>query len=323
MRIAVQNPTMPRVNIYLPSDIHELAERWRGDRSLSEICARAIKDEFDALEMHRAPPALLKTLRRPSPLEDELIKKFRCVDAVTAEAPQSEIGIREVLGDLAAKYLDENICDDSAIAIAGGRQMWCAVRRLSPRRVQTVVAALGLHHADPHMLHVHPNALATFMWLLYSPRTQAHLIGTGPQAERWITRPKKNFPAYFVLSSCSELTRESSLSRLLGVKTMAGLLKAGAVGDYAYAFFDRAGNEISSGTTAPHFLLGYRDLKELSQRSDARTILCAGGEEKQGVIRLVLNAGLANVLITDSATAVRLLNEPAGNGSRKSRRSAK
>lgn len=300
-------PVMPRVNIYLPSDIHELADRWRGDRSLSEICARAIKDEFDALEMHRAPPALLKSLRRRSALEEAIIKKFGCVDALTVDAPQTEVAIREVIGELAAKYMDETICDNSAIAIAGGRQMWCAVRRLSPRRVQTVIAALGLHHADPQMLHVHPNALATFIWLLYSPRSQAHLIGTGPEAELWRTRPKKNFPAYFVLSSCAPLTRESSLARLLGAKTMTGLLKAGAVGDYAYAFIDKDGKEVASETTAPHFLLRYQELRELSSRSDARTILCAGGKDKRSVISRVLNAGLANMLITDTQTAVSLV----------------
>src|SRR6266436_8690413 len=140
---------MPAVNIYLPKDIHDLAARWRDSASLSEICARAIREEFDAREMHRAPPAILAALREPSGLELELAQRHNLAEALISDAPNHTLVIREILGSAAATYLDQNLCDGSLIAIAGGRQMWCVVRRLSPRRLRTTITALGLHHADP------------------------------------------------------------------------------------------------------------------------------------------------------------------------------
>ena len=39
---------MPRLNIYLPAEVYELADRARESANLSEICARAIRDELEA-----------------------------------------------------------------------------------------------------------------------------------------------------------------------------------------------------------------------------------------------------------------------------------
>jgi DNA-binding transcriptional regulator LsrR (DeoR family) len=110
-----------------------------------------------------------------------------------------------------------------------------------------------------------------------------------------------------VLSSCSELSNSSAFSELLGTRESQALDEGGAVGDFAYSFIDDAGRPVEIETTAPSFLLGYHKLKELSQRPDARIILAAGGAQKQRIIHRVLEAGLANVLVTDIQTGGHLL----------------
>ena len=301
---------MARVNIYLPDDVYELAQRWRGEANLSEICARAIHDEFDAREMHRAPPALLDALGSESSIERDLKQRYGLVEAYVVDTPASAFALRDVLGVCAAKYLDRNICDDSLLAIAGGRQMWCTVRHISPRRVKTTITPIGMNQADPHLLHVHPNSLATFLWLLYSPRSSAHIIGSDDSAAFWeADLPKKDHAAYFVIASCDRFEPTSSFARLLGEHTTAQLTQSNVLGDFAYSFVTGESKVFSPSLGKPEFKLQPEYLQNLSRRQDARVILVAGGPEKLKVIQCILILGLCNVLITDSSSASVLIGK--------------
>jgi DNA-binding transcriptional regulator LsrR (DeoR family) len=125
---------MPRVNIYLPNDIYELTSRWRSAANLSEICARAIRDEFEAADAHRAPLKLLDAVAPPSDMERALTRKYGLAESIIVEPPENPMHAREQLGLAAADYLDRTVSDGSMIGIAGGRQTWCLVRALRPRR---------------------------------------------------------------------------------------------------------------------------------------------------------------------------------------------
>jgi deoxyribonucleoside regulator len=301
---------MPRLNIYLPADLYEKASEFREAINLSEICARAIRDEIGAIESHRWLGSLTEILRPASELERSLARRYHLAEAVVA-APADDRGEpRELLGKAAASYLDRMVCDGALIAIAGGRQLWCVVQNLSRRRVRTTIAALGLHHADPEVLHVHPNTLTTLLWLLYSPRSTAHVIGaTGFDAAWSESSSEEPSPRYFVISSCGPLTVSSPLAKLLGAKSVSELLAKRVLGDYAYVFFQKDGKVVEFQTDAPHSLLGADALRTLSRRPDARTILVAGGQPKVPVIIAALRSRLCNTLITDAKTAHCLLKE--------------
>src|SRR5579883_2910905 len=136
MRIGAVWMPMPRLNIYLPAEVYALADRARESANLSEICARAIRDELEAAQSHRAAPALTTLLRAPTPLEATLARRFQLTDALVVEAPEEESARREALGRTAAQYLDRNLVDGAQLAIAGGRQSWCVARNLAPRRLR-------------------------------------------------------------------------------------------------------------------------------------------------------------------------------------------
>jgi DNA-binding transcriptional regulator LsrR (DeoR family) len=301
---------MPRLNIYLPAEVYELADRWRESANLSEICARAIRDELEAAQSHRTAPSLGALLRAPTPLEARLTRRFQLAEALVVEAPADDGERREALGRAAAQYLDRNLVDGAALAIAGGRQSWCVARNLSPRRLRVAITALGFNQADPQLLHVHANTLTTLLWLLYSPRSVAHLIGAGAAPAPWPEPlPRRDDVRYFLIASCAPFERQAPFARLLRDDAVDALVAAGAVGDFAYLFFDAAGKIVPGPATAPQSVIPAATLRALAKREDARVMLVAGGDAKLAAIRHTLRLGLANMVVTDTETAERLLEE--------------
>ena len=108
---------MPRLNIYLPAEVYELADRARDSANLSEICARAIRDELEATQSHRAAPALGALLRAPTPLEALLVQHYQLAEALVVEAPPPASERREALGRAAAQYLDRNLVVETLAGI--------------------------------------------------------------------------------------------------------------------------------------------------------------------------------------------------------------
>jgi DNA-binding transcriptional regulator LsrR (DeoR family) len=303
---------MPRLNIYLPAEVYELADRARESANLSEICARAIRDELEAAQSHRAAPSLGSLLRAPTPDEAALIGRFGLAEALVVDAAGAESERREALGRAAAQYLDRNLADGAQLAIAGGRQSWCVARNLSPRRLRLEITALGVGQADPQLLHVHANTLTTLLWLLYSPRSTAHLIGAGAAASPWAKPlPARDDVGYVLIASCATIDRRAPFARLLGENALDALTAAGAVGDFAYLFFDAAGKIVPGPATEPQAIIPAPSLRALAKRRDTRIMLVAGGEAKLMAMRATLKLGLANMVVTDTETAERLL-EGAG-----------
>lgn len=300
---------MPRVNIYLPNDVYELTSQWRGSANLSEICVRAIRDEFEAADTHRAPLRLIEAMAAPTPLERALADKFALAEVIIIQAPNDAAQAREQLGLAAASYLDRMISDGACIGLAGGRQIWCMVRALRPRRVRATVTAIGLGYADPKLLHAHPNTLVTLAWLAYSPRSEAHVVGaTG--GKLWIDDlPTREHPTYFIFGSCAQFDPTSPFAQLLGQDAVNQLIARTAFADFAYAFMDENGRPINVNLQEPQTIAPAGALQGLSKRADARVVLVAAGEAKLRPINLTLSSQLCNMLITDERTARALVGE--------------
>lgn len=309
MRIGtvISNGEMARLNISLPDDLYRQATKWRHRINLSEICARALRGELEAAELHRSAHGLFPAIRPASPLERTLASRYGLVEAVATDpAPYAE-ALREELGTTAAAYLDRYLSDGSLVAIGGGRQMWCLVRNLTPRQLRLTITGLGVHPNDPYVLHAHANTLTTLLWLLYSPRAKARLVGDDLDSIWKPDLPRKKYPQYFVVGSCSPFTATSPLARLLGRKATQQLLSKGVSGDFLYHFFSEDGQLLPSPRLETRSVLSARLLQALSTRADARVIVVAGGDEKLKALTFVLRLRLCNVLITDSVTARKLL----------------
>jgi DNA-binding transcriptional regulator LsrR (DeoR family) len=302
--------SMPRLNIYIPDDLHALASAWRGSKNLSAICAQALREQLEAADTFRSADKFLAAIRSSAPLEDAVRVRFGLHDVVVCDLPPEELDLRAALGKLAAAYLDRNLCEGALLGMAGGRQTWCVVRDMAPRNVRLTVTAVGIDQHDPKVLHVHPNTLTTLLWLLYSPRAEAHLVGAQAFDTLWKLdhAPVADHAKYFILGSCSAFNPEAPFSKLLGEEAVHFLKKNDVLGDFGYVFFGSNGEPRPSpewkvnNSTFSRIALG-----RIRMRRDARVILVGGGPDKLSCIRATLAANLCNVLITDATTARALL----------------
>lgn len=303
---------MGRLNVSIPSDLAPLVSKWRRRINLSEICSDALRTELLGIESHRSARVLVAALRKPTDLEAGLATRYRLLDVVVDPQPHSgDRHLRQALGQLAAEYLNQRLSDGSVLAIAGGRQSWCVVENMGPRNIEVAIQALGYRQNDPQVLNAHPNTLTTLLWLLFSPRATARLVGSDPGQVLDAGAPLRERPRYFIVGSCAPFARGCPLSRLLTAETTDALIRAGVSGDVLYNFFDAAGRPIDAPAQADQSIVPLHTLALLSARSDARIILVAGGPEKTALIRHAMEAQLCNALITDAPTARQLLADPA------------
>src|SRR5713226_8814782 len=205
---------MARLNISIPADLAPLVSKWRRKINLSEICAAALRSELAAVESHRSALPLLRKLRRPTGLEQELAERFHLQESwVMTEEVKDEHQIREGLGALAAEYLNRNRTHGSVLALGGGRQSWCVAEHMSPRQLEVDIVALGYRQADPHLINAHPNTLITILWLLFSPKARAWLIGSNLKELFGSASANGDDTRYFVVGSCAPFEKDSSLAR--------------------------------------------------------------------------------------------------------------
>jgi len=101
----------------------------------------------------------------------------------------------------------------------------------------------------------------------------------------------------------SRLLRESTI--MITKEDIAALQAAGAVGDVCMRFFDTKGKPVSSGFDKRVVGIRAEQIRAVRHR-----IGVAGGARKFEAIRAVLRGRWVSTLVTDHATAERLLTEP-------------
>src|ERR1043166_1664600 len=303
---------MARLNVSIPDDIYELASKWRGVVNLSEVCARALREELEAAEASRTATRFMQNVRVHTDSERRLIERFQLVDAVVTPTPAHEGLLREALGASAAVYLDRTLTDGVVLGVGGGRQMWCVVRSATPRPVRVTLTALGVHQNDPSVLHAHPNTLVTLLWLLYAPKCTAPLVGADTFDALWSPPEQDSVDLQrCLIASCAPWNPDSAFGRLLGENASAFLSSEQTCGDFAYQFLRSDGSRVGYSPPAHSSLLEGGKLHALSGRNDSRVVVAAGGSSKLPVLRLTLSARLCNVLITNEASAHALSSQPA------------
>src|SRR5260370_20785529 len=189
------------------------------------------------------------------------------------EEPQ----IREGLGALAADSLNRNLTHGSVLALGGGRQSWCVAEHMSPRHLEVDIVALGYRQADPPLINAHPNTLITILWLLFSPKARAWLIGSDLKELRGPASANSASARYFVVGSCAPFETDSGLARLLGAEATRSLFAQNVAGDFLYNFFAKEGKLIDLKFSAECSVLTSNELWSLSRQPDANVDWVAGG----------------------------------------------
>jgi DNA-binding transcriptional regulator LsrR (DeoR family) len=309
MRIAEIHWAMARLNISVPDDLYRAATKWRGTINLSDVCSRALRRELLAAESVQTPENFLRLFRPRTQIELDLRAKWSLRDAVIVSGCSEPAELREHLGSAAATYIDERLADGMTFGVCGGGQMWCLTRALTRRQLSLRMTAVGLRQVDPRVLHVHPNTLVTLMTLLYGSQSFGYVVGAKEFSDVWGRCIGEHSSPSILAFSCGPYGAASGIAKLLDPDANDVLLRKGVVGDAGYVFLTRNAEvvdlEVDQSAAS---LLRAADFQLLSNQANAVTLLVAGGNDKLPHMVAALNARLANTLITDESTALKLLH---------------
>ena len=248
-----------------------------------------------------------RTLRHPE-LEARLIHAFGLQDAVVVPGPAEEgpDGVAQAAG----QYLAALKPKPRSIGVSWGRTMAAVAHWLPPDWSEgiSVVQINGTVAPVPGIAH-HNDVAETFarkgrgrMIPLPVPAIVGEILTREVlEKDRIVADVLRQAEAAQVLAFSLGVAGEGSVLQRSGnilKPEMAGLLRAGAVGDVLGHFISRQGEIVDPDLDARTIGLTLSDL-----RQHGRSIGIVSGQEKHDVTLGTLRAGLVTVLVTDEATA--------------------
>jgi DNA-binding transcriptional regulator LsrR (DeoR family) len=301
---------------YYEDDLNQdaITERLGLSRSkVSRLMAQA--REMGIVQISVVPPEQLFT-----DLEAQLEERFSLLEALVVEAPPTEAqgAVSRVIGTAAAGYLARAIGPRSTVGFAWGSTLYHLAAALPPYRLPDVqivqiIGGLGPPDSELHATELCRHlsrALGCRMALLPVPgivadeRTREALLQDVhvQRAVQAFDHLDIAFVGIGAPTPDSVVMRDGSI---ITQSELDDLLRRGVVGDIALRFFDAQGRCVESEINDRIIGMTLDQLKRTP-----RVVGVSGGPDKAEALRAALAGGLINVLITDSATAGRLLELP-------------
>jgi len=248
-------------------------------------------------------------------LERQLVERFGLKDAVVVPTPEGPGQLPAVIGMAAGQYVSDRLTAGMSIGVAWGRTMLGSLKAIERRTVEglSVVSLIGgltrasaintyetasrfadLFGADCYYL-----AAPTFTSSAESRAIFIEQAAIGDVLER----ARK---IDIALVSVGSMEPASTMRRLalLTDEEAESLIAAGAVGDCLAHFLDASGKLVDHPINQRVIGLAPRELAGVPT-----SILASGGPAKAAIIEAVVEAGYMNVVITDEASARRLLGD--------------
>ena len=254
-------------------------------------------------------------------LEVQLESKFRLQEAIVIEVTEStsQEAVSKALGIAAADYLQRTLRDGDVIGISWGTTLNAMVSALQPQETRNVhvvqiIGGLGLPEAEVHATDLcrrMAHALNGKLTLLPAPgivdRQQVRkVILSDSHVQRALDLLPHINVAYVGIGAPTPTSVVMRDGSIMSQAELDKLMSKAAVGDIALRFFDADGRPIRSDLDDRVIGITLKQLKQIE-----RVVGVAGGPEKDAVIRGAVLGGFINVLITDHATATRLLEHPS------------
>jgi DNA-binding transcriptional regulator LsrR (DeoR family) len=299
--------------LYYEQDLTEqtIADRLHLSRSKVSRLLKQARAEGIVQIRTVAPPGTFPDL------EAALEARYGLIESVVVEsaAPDvQDVATRDV-GAAAARYLQQTIRDGDVLGISWGSALRSFVYALPPQavsgvRVVQLIGGLGPPTAETHATDLCrrlAGALDADLTLLPAPGIMQSVEGKEAlfsdahvrSALAAIPGVNLAFVGIGAPTPKSVVMRDESITDEV---TRADLLARGAVGDIALRFFAAGGQPIVSDLDARVIGVTLDQLKTVE-----RVVGVAGGPAKTAAIRGALLGRYVDVLITDHATALRLL----------------
>lgn len=262
-------------------------------------------------------------------IEDALQARYGLDEAVVVDCLEGEEQIAHDLGAAAAFYLENTLKPSDVLGISSWSAALLAMvnamhpsQRFKNTRVIQILGGVGNPNAEVHATQV-TRRLADLIGgeatLLPSPGVVGSKSARDVlMKDRFVREALDLFPKVtlaLVGIGATEPSRAlASSGNVFSPQELKVLAGKGAVGDICLRFFDAAGREVVTELNDRVISM------ELNQLHAVRRVVgVAGGRRKTNAIRGALAGKLVNVLITDLASAERLLEESPAAKKAKSR----
>lgn len=250
-------------------------------------------------------------------LQDRIKKQFGLNRVLIAPSHPDRYDYHAPTGAALASYMSERLRSGGwgRIGVSWGLTLQFAIDRIvqqSHPKLEVISMIGGTNHGESFNVFGIASGLAQRLGASYS--LLAAPVFLAPQVDRATFLTQQSFAEHFeklARLDVAVLTASniSKLSYLIRTGLPAGidadaLIDAGAIGDVVGRFLDDAGRVVT--TPLDGCIVGI-ELEALRQTPER--ILAAAGPHKAAIIRAVLLARLANVLITDDVTAKLLADD--------------
>jgi len=240
---------------------------------------------------------------------------FRLKDARVVSAPLPQQPLRAVLAAAASAWLADHLADELVIGLGLGRTVALLPETFSvPRPIAcrfVTLEGVGVSPNAGFAAYDVTSRLAEVAGGTAGIISAPTFVSTAEVRSALVAEPSVRDSldvarsAGLMLQSVGTVTNDAPLFRhgTLSAGDLAQLEGAGAVGDALGHFFDANGDHIPWATDDLHVGLTLDDMKQCPMSA-----LVAGGEDKVLAIRAAIRGGIATALITDAATAQRLVD---------------
>jgi DNA-binding transcriptional regulator LsrR (DeoR family) len=242
-----------------------------------------------------------------------LAARFRLRAAVVVDTPADDDAVALAVGAAAGRHLAQRLRDRWSIGVGWGATLNGAVGALVDVRAARL-AVISLLGGMTHSRAVNPAAVARRIAdaldadcyqlaapLLVSSAATRDALWREPALADLRARARRSDIALVSVGDVSEratLFREGLLDRA----DLAGLARAGAVGDVLCQFVDARGALVDHAVNRRAMTVGLDVLRGVRE-----LVLASGGARKVGALRAALAALPVHVLVTDAAAAAGLL----------------
>ncbi len=246
-------------------------------------------------------------------LEAQLKEKFKLIDAVVVPEPANITNTAKVIGNAAGMYITDQLTDNFCLGVGWGATLYASLQTLSPRELtgMEVVSLLGgivqARRFNPaEFAWQFANTVGANCYLLAAPA----VVDSEETRQTLIERCglddvlNRSERMDMALLSVGTMSSESTSFRFgfFSEEERQSLIKAGAVGDMLYNFYDKNGRTVDHPINRRVMSMPVDRLKRVPKR-----VMISGGIEKVEALRGGIKLVEANVLITDEVTARQLV----------------
>lgn len=250
-------------------------------------------------------------------LQDRLIRRFGLMNAVVAPADPERYDHHIPTGAALAHYIADRLRNDAwqRVGVSWGMTLQAAIDRMarsSHPDLEIISMIGGTSRGDNFNSFGIASGLANRLGAHYS--LLAAPVFLAPQVDRAAFLAQEIFTDHYdklnrldaAIITAGDISNRSYLisTGLPGGTETTELTKAGVVGEIVGQFLDASGQVVPTRLDDSRIGIDLDVLRRVPER-----VLAAAGAHKITIMRGVLTAGMANVVVTDDVTAAMLLED--------------